>query len=202
MLELDPRRQFIKRVRKLSVEEVIAACDICKGNVTKTAEYLRVKPTVLRAFNHRHSRLMEAFGDWVHRNTDAVESNIVDMAIIEKDRWAMAQYMAAHARDRGYGNQIDVAASDPNVVVVVGIRPIILETGRKWDDEGVKLTLLNNPIKLGEKDNDDTLVVDDETGEPMVIEGDPAVDLTHEEEDPLEKLRKAAEDPEPDEEAA
>lgn len=92
----------------LDVEECRTALWLCRGNVTKAAERLKVSPNRLRNFIRNSPRLVEEQREAQQQLVDIAEDVAYEALTDEADpgrRDQMARYIMTNlGRDRGYGN--------------------------------------------------------------------------------------------------
>jgi hypothetical protein len=88
-------------MRKLRLDNVLVAADLCRGNQTRAAERLGVTRWALVKFIRRTPRARQAFDEWRQRLVDEAETALWD-CVAERQPWAVALVVKTLGKFRGY----------------------------------------------------------------------------------------------------
>lgn len=91
----------------LNVEETRTALWLCRGNITKTAEMLKITPSRLRQYINNNAYLSREQAEAREQLKDIAEDNVYDALTDENDparRDTMARFvLGSIGKDRGFG---------------------------------------------------------------------------------------------------
>jgi hypothetical protein len=95
---------------KLRLDDVLLACDLVKGNISRAAERLAVTRWALQQYLHRTPKARAAFDDWRRKLVDEAETALWD-CVQEKQPWAIALVLKTLGKFRGYIEAKDLTPS-------------------------------------------------------------------------------------------
>jgi hypothetical protein len=95
---------------KLRLDDVLLACDLVKGNISRAAERLAVTRWALQQYLHRTPKARAAFDDWRQKLVDEAEMALWD-CVQERQPWAVALVVKTLGKFRGYIEAKDLTPS-------------------------------------------------------------------------------------------
>lgn len=99
---------------KFTEEELIETVKLCKGNLAKVAQTLKVTRQTIYNYVKAYPAVKQTFTDEREALLDNVEHVLFDAAL-EGQRWAVEFLLRTKAKDRGYTERVEKRTLNVNV---------------------------------------------------------------------------------------